>query len=80
MTDITVFPCPFCGHDDVEIDEIAPKTYAVDCPACGCIGPTSTCTPEDAIAAWNKRATTPAGFRIVETMDPDWVNQIGEID
>mgnify|MGYP000852741110 FL=1 len=28
----TINPCPFCGHDDVEIDEVRPGEYAVDCP------------------------------------------------
>lgn len=31
---IQVSPCPFCGHDDVEIDEVSISEFAVDCPEC----------------------------------------------
>lgn len=31
----TINPCPFCGHDDVEINEVGPAEYAVDGPAIG---------------------------------------------
>lgn len=55
MTAPIASPCPFCSHDDVEIDEIGPKVYAVTCPECECIGPASRCTPEDAITRWNMR-------------------------
>jgi Lar family restriction alleviation protein len=47
--------CPFCGHDDVEIDEIAPARFAVTCPECQCIGPVSEVSAEGAILQWNIR-------------------------
>ena len=48
----TINSCPFCGAEDVEIDEVRPGEYAVDCPECECIGPIK---PEvmSAIKAWN---------------------------
>lgn len=53
----TINPCPFCGIEDVEIDEVRPGEYAVDCPECECIGPIK---PEvmEAISAWNKAPQT----------------------
>lgn len=49
---ITVNSCPFCGDDQVEIDEVRPGEYAVDCLECEAIGPIK---PEimEAIKAWN---------------------------
>ena len=52
MTTIVVNDCPFCGWHDVEIDEIEPGRYAVDCPECECIGPFAD-TQLGAIDAWN---------------------------
>lgn len=46
-------PCPFCGHDDIEINEIEPGRCAIDCPECECIGPFSD-SVKGAIEAWNK--------------------------
>ena len=48
----TITPCPFCGHDDVEIDEVAIGEFAVDCPECRAIGPIFPAVM-DAIRAWN---------------------------
>lgn len=40
---ITVNNCPFCGDENVEIDEITvesgPALYAVDCQECEAVGP-----------------------------------------
>ena len=47
-------PCPFCGHDDIEINEVEPGSYAIDCPECRCIGPIKPDTME-AISYWNDR-------------------------
>lgn len=55
MPAIQVKPCPFCGQDDVEIDEIDLRCFAVCCPDCECIGPVVKTTVEDAIEMWNKR-------------------------
>lgn len=64
MTDadtITVAACPFCGHDDPEIDELSPGVCAVRCIECGCIGPhdlDNEQSPEDAVASWNRPGRT----------------------
>ena len=57
---MNVNPCPFCLHDDVEIDEIAPGRFAVTCPECECIGPVSEVSAEGAIMAWNVRSEVAA--------------------
>lgn len=49
---ISVSDCPFCGHGDVEIDEVSNFEFAVACPECRCIGPI-TGTIMEAIALWN---------------------------
>lgn len=49
---IDILPCPFCGHDDVEICEVEPGRIAIDCPECQCIGPFADAL-EDAAALWN---------------------------
>jgi len=51
---ITVLPCPFCGHEDVEIEETGTMEFAVDCPECRCIGPIRD-TVMEAISFWNDR-------------------------
>lgn len=51
---ITVMHCPFCGHDDVEIDEVDIGCFAVCCPECEVIGPISRENIEDAIGKWNR--------------------------
>jgi Lar family restriction alleviation protein len=47
--------CPFCGHDDVVIDEVETHEYSVCCPECGCVGPIDTGSPQGAINLWNVR-------------------------
>jgi Lar family restriction alleviation protein len=54
-TDIEVKSCPFCGEDDVQIDETSPSCYQVVCPECEAIGPVSEVNPQAAILAWNCR-------------------------
>ena len=49
----TILPCPFCSHDDVEIDEVGICEYAVDCPECRAIGPITGSVME-AINEWNR--------------------------
>jgi hypothetical protein len=49
----TIHNCPFCGHDDVEIDEVGICEYAVDCPECSAIGPICG-TVMQAILDWNR--------------------------
>lgn len=50
----TVMPCPFCGHDDVEIDEVDRGCFAVCCPECEAMGPVSRICVENAIEGWNR--------------------------
>jgi len=49
---ITVNPCPFCRHVDVEIDQIEDSEFLVDCPECRATGPIYE-SVIDAVAAWN---------------------------
>lgn len=60
----TILACPFCGHDDVEIDEIGIGEYAVCCPECETIGPVDRTSPMGAIRLWNARA--PATPEIID--------------
>ena len=50
-------PCPFCGHDDVEVDEIELGIIAICCPECLTIGPhqDGAQSVELAIEKWNRR-------------------------
>jgi Lar family restriction alleviation protein len=50
---LTVNPCPFCGHVDVEFSEVEPGTIAVDCPECQCIGPFAD-SHDEAASKWNR--------------------------
>ena len=62
-----LFPCPFCGSDDVALEDVGNvgefEDWIVSCKGCG-IGmmPSSgggegyVTTREEAIAAWNRRA------------------------
>lgn len=49
--------CPFCGHDDVEVDEIEIGIIAICCPECMAIGPhqDGAQSVELAIEKWNRR-------------------------
>jgi len=54
----SIDPCPFCGHDDIEVDEICcPKCMAICCPKCMAIGPhqDGSQSVELAIQKWNLR-------------------------
>lgn len=57
---LTINPCPFCGHGDVVIDELAPGIAAICCDECKAIGPHTdgTHTVEQAIAKWNTAGDT----------------------
>lgn len=46
--------CPFCGFDDVQIGEVRPGEFSVDCPECEAMGPIKPCEME-AISYWNDR-------------------------
>lgn len=52
---IEIHPCPFCGYDDIEIDEVDTGRFAVCCPECQCIGPINDKDTDGAIAQWNAR-------------------------
>jgi len=55
---LTVDKCPFCDYDDVEIGEVSPGEFAVDCPECRCIGPVCGDVMES-IAKWNEAIRRP---------------------
>lgn len=59
MDEPTLLPCPFCGNEDVELDDQTGPSAAghafVWCDWCEATGPVFTNTPA-AIAAWNRRA------------------------
>lgn len=46
--------CPFCGFDDVQIGEVRPGEFSVDCPECEAMGPIKPSEME-AISYWNDR-------------------------
>ncbi len=53
----SIDPCPFCGHDDIEVDEIEIGIIAICCPECMAIGPhqDGMQSVEMAIEKWNRR-------------------------
>ncbi len=56
---IKLLLCPFCGSDNLQIDEIDEETAIVECNGCNASGgyyyePDST-SPEEAAELWNKR-------------------------
>lgn len=54
---IVILPCPFCGNDDVVVDEVKPNVIAITCEECQVIGPHADLDQslEVAIARWNER-------------------------
>ena len=50
---IIIHACPFCDHDDVVLDEVDVKCFAVCCQECEAIGPISRENIEDAISKGN---------------------------
>ena len=53
----SIDPCPFCGHIDIEVDEIELGIIAICCPECLTIGPhqDGAQSVELAIEKWNRR-------------------------
>lgn len=68
----TIAPCPFCGFDDVEIDEVGTSEFAIDCPECRAIGPIVGSVIE-AINLWNVRA--PERLRNIKSEPRDFLSQ-----
>jgi Lar family restriction alleviation protein len=54
---IVILPCPFCGNDDVLVDEVKPNVIAITCEECQMIGPHADLDQslEVAISRWNER-------------------------
>ena len=54
---IVILPCPFCGNDDVLVDEVKPNVIAITCEECQVIGPHADLDQslEVAIQRWNAR-------------------------
>ena len=55
--EIVIAICPFCGNNDVIVDEVKPNVIAICCDNCQVIGPHhDTDQPlEVAIQRWNER-------------------------
>ena len=54
---IVILPCPFCGNDDVVVDEVKPNVIAITCEECQVIGPHADLDQslDVAIQRWNER-------------------------
>ena len=54
---IVILPCPFCGNNDVVVDEVKPNVIAICCEECQVIGPHADLDQslEVAIQRWNER-------------------------
>jgi Lar family restriction alleviation protein len=54
---IVILPCPFCGNEDVLVDEVKPNVIAICCEECQMIGPHADLDQplEVAIKRWNER-------------------------
>jgi hypothetical protein len=47
-------PCPFCGCDPPELEEVEIRTWAVCCPSCHAVGPHDAAQDElAALRRWN---------------------------
>lgn len=67
MSASSIAVCPFCGHDDPEIDNVSlaldtegrqALVHALVCPGCGCIGPHDPAvaqSAEEALKRWADR-------------------------
>ena len=47
--------CPFCGSEEICVDEIGRGYLWLTCEHCDCSGPVGT-NPKEARALWNRRA------------------------
>lgn len=45
-------PCPFCDGEDLVVDEISPRVWAVCCNTCKAVGPESEAGIEQAQELW----------------------------
>jgi Lar family restriction alleviation protein len=54
---IVIAACPFCGNEDVLVDEVKPNVIAICCEECQVIGPHADLDQplEVAIKRWNER-------------------------
>jgi Lar family restriction alleviation protein len=67
-------PCPFCGNENTEIDEIDMNVYAVLCDQCGCTGPIASheiasTGQHQALHVWNQRM--PIDHQTADIFDDD---------
>ncbi len=54
---LTARPCPFCGCDSLELDDVGINTWAVSCPSCNTLGPCDA--GQDVIEALRRWNTLP---------------------
>ena len=54
---IVIAACPFCGNEDVLVDEVKPNVISITCEECQVIGPHADLDQslEVAIQRWNER-------------------------
>jgi len=54
---ITIKPCPFCGNDELDVEDIEMGIFAVVCVVCNTIGPhqDGEQSVETAISKWGTR-------------------------
>lgn len=59
-------PCPFCGKDDLYIDDLENETrkWRVICRRCGARGPAAKENRKEAVYLWNDRKQIPPTLKI----------------
>jgi Lar family restriction alleviation protein len=57
VSQITIKPCPFCGNDELDVEDIEMGIFAVVCVVCNTIGPhqDGEQSTDEAVGKWNER-------------------------
>ena len=66
-------PCPFCGSNDVTVNEVYPSSYA-RCRVCGAEGGLRS-SHDEAAAAWNSR-TDAKGLVVMLSVSDEQVRRM----